>query len=184
MSGAAGSVARSVTIGCGVASAEPANAEPGVASATPGRVAWSPEDGDGDRVALRLRWLLRQRQLDRQDAALVARLRAVRVDVVRQRDPALERAVLDLDLLVGRLPVHGRPAPLARNEQGALADLDPRVGRIDPGDLHDDDELVAGAEAVDVRPDSLPRAREARHLPEILDQLLDRLEPVDVVVPT
>src|SRR4051794_23028681 len=117
MSGAAGSVARSVTIGCGVASAEPANAEPGVASATPGRVAWSPEDGDGDRVALRLRRLLRQRQLDRQDPALVARLRAVRVDVVRQRDPALERAVLDLDLLVGRLPVHGRPAPLARNEQ-------------------------------------------------------------------
>src|SRR4051794_1051981 len=184
MSGAAGSAARSVTIGCGVASAEPANAEPGVASATPGRVAWSPEDGDGDRVALRLRWLLRQRQLDRQDAALVARLRAVRVDVVRQGDPPLEGPVLDLDLLVGRLPVHDRAAALAGDDQGAFADLDARLGGVDPGDLEDHDELLAGAEAVDVRPDSLPRAREARHLPEILDQLLDRLEPVDVVVPT
>jgi len=40
-------------------------------------------------------------ELDRQQAAVVASLGLREIDVVRQMDQALERAVLDLDLLVG-----------------------------------------------------------------------------------
>jgi glycosyltransferase involved in cell wall biosynthesis len=76
--------------------------------------------------------------------------------------------------VIERAHLYDRPVIASR--VGGLAD------QAEPGTMlvDDDDELLAGAEAVDVRTDALPRSREPRHLPEVLDQLLDRLEAVDI----
>src|SRR5215510_11794621 len=69
-------------------------------------------DADGNLVALGARRLLRHRQHDRQDAALVRRLRGLDVDVGPEGDLAREAAVVDLHLLVDAAAAL-RPAPLA-----------------------------------------------------------------------
>ena len=55
---------------------------------------------------------------------------------------------------------------------------------IDAGQLDEDRQRVIGAEAVDVRAEARAQAREARHLPEVGEQLLDLLlELVHVPLP-
>ena len=115
---------------------------------------------------------------------LERRLRALRVDVLDEPHLPLERAVLDLHLLVGasrRL----RPLALAGDhEQPLAADDDAHGARVDARQLDDDRQRVRlfGVEAVDVRPEPVARSGEARHVPEIGEQLLDLLSELVVVL--
>lgn len=104
------------------------------------------------------------------------------VDVLFQRDPALEAAVLDLRLLVD-LSRYARACTIAGDRQRALLDRELERIAIDAGDLDDDDELgrVLRDEAVDRGPESVPDPGEAGYLPEVGEQLLDlSLQAVDV----
>src|SRR5688572_7551676 len=134
----------------------------------------SPDPADDDRSGLPAWGPLGDRKRDPQHAGLVDRACGRRGDVVSERDPALEPAVVDLRLLVD-LPVHTRPGPLPRDRQRPLGDCDlDRLG-VDACELDDDDELirVVRDEAVDRGPEPVPEAREAGHLPEVGEELLD-----------
>ena len=119
-------------------------------------------DGDRDPAARRRR--LGDRQRDREDPALVLGARAARVDVLRQPHLPLERAVLDLGLLVDAA-VGPRAHALAGDDEDALADDDADARGIDARELDDDGQLVrlVRVEAVDVRPEARARAEEPRH---------------------
>src|SRR4051794_23548745 len=96
---------------------------------------------DDDHVPLARRGRLGDRKRDRDDPVLVPRPRPLRVDVLGQADLALERAVLDLHLLVDAT-VAALAGTLARDEERALADHDRQTLRVDPGRLDDHRELV------------------------------------------
>src|SRR5205823_4688430 len=104
---------------------------------------------------------LREREHDREQSRVVARPRPRRVDLHGQRDPALERAVVDLQLLDDAAP-RGRTAPPAPDPQLLLDRVDVNLVRIDAGELDDDRQLVrlAREEAVDLRPEAAPRTGE------------------------
>ena len=79
------------------------------------------------------------------------------VDVLGERDPALERAVLDL-----HLPVGTRPRPRGRRARRAIDTVRSETTistllRVDAGELDDDRDSVGalGAEAVHVRPEAV-----------------------------
>src|SRR5581483_1245452 len=95
---------------------------------------------------------------------------------------ALELPVLDLHLLVDPA-VHLRTRPLARDHERSLVEDHMHGGGIDARELDEHGELVrvVGVVAIDVRPEAAPLAEEARHLPELGEELLDLfLQPVDV----
>ena len=74
-------------------------------------------------------------------------------------------------------------SPLTTSAPGDGDDLD--VLDVDAGELDDDRQLggLVGAEAVDLRAEAVAQAREARHLPELGEELLDLArEAVDVAV--
>ena len=125
----------------------------------------------------------RDRQHDRQQAALVARGRARDVDVVGERDLALEGAVVELHLLV---VAAGRawPAALAARRRARRGEATiSKSSAVDARELDDDRQLggLVGAVAVDLRAEALAQAREARDLPELGEELLDLArEAVDV----
>jgi hypothetical protein len=69
------------------------------------------------------------------------------------------------------------------DDQDALPCNDAHALRVDAGQLHDDGQRVrlVRVEAVDVRPETVPQPGEARHLPEVREQLFDLLlQLVDV----
>ena len=81
----------------------------------------------------------------------------VDVDVLAERDPALERAVLDLHLLVDAARASRGRAPLAGDRRASRsATVDVERCRVDAGELDDDRERrrVVGAVAVDLRPEA------------------------------
>ena len=124
----------------------------------------------------------RERKDDAQEAALVRRGRAVGVDVLPELDAPLERAVLDLHLLVPRSGSIGRSrTPETVNDRPATrTSMDVGIGA---GQLEHDVECgrVVGAEAVALRPVAAAHSGEARHLPHVREQLLDlALEVVEV----
>ncbi len=84
-----------------------------------------------------------------------------------------EAAVVDLHLLVDAVGA-ARPAALAGDDQRALVGEDLDLGRVDARELDDDVERggLLGAVAVDLRPEASPAAREARDLPETVEQLV------------
>ena len=95
---------------------------------------------------------------------------------------ALEPAVLDLGLLVD-LPRHPRSRRLPEIVRARCSTASSIEPRVHPCQLDDDDELrgVVGGEAVDGRPEAVPGPREAGHLPEVGEELLDLpLQAVDV----
>ena len=118
--------------------------------------------------------LRRDRERDREDPVLVLRARAVWIDVFGEPDLAGERPVLDLHLLVDA-PVGAVAKPLSGDGERALADDDREALRVDAGNLDHDGQLgrVVGAVAVDHRPEPAPQPREARHVPEVGEELLD-----------
>ena len=114
---------------------------------------------------------------------LEARARARRVDVLGEPDLPLERAVLDLHLLVDaardlRALAARRVIRSTRSPATTLT-----LCGSTPGSSTTTVSCVrvVGVEAVDVRPEAVPDAREARHLPEVGEELLDLLlQLVDV----
>ena len=105
---------------------------------------------------------------------LVAGGRCPRVDVLAEQHLALERPVLDLHLLVDAT-VGALARAFAGDDQGALADGDRQAAGVDPGQLDDDGQLVADRRCGSCRRSGGTRAgaREARHLPELGEELLD-----------
>ena len=96
-------------------------------------------------------------------------------------DPPLERPVLDLHVEVAAA---GGPRADARDDQRPVVGKDPQALGIDSRQLDDDPELgrFLGADDVDLRPKAAPQTREARHLPELVDELLDlALQLVELV---
>ena len=103
-------------------------------------------------------------------AALVGRLRALDVDVGGEGDLAREAAVVDLHLLVDASGAPRAP-PLSRDEERALVGVDLNLGRIDARQLGDDVDRPLGSVAVDLRAEAAVPASEARHLPEVGEEL-------------
>src|SRR4051794_35596524 len=134
---------------------------------------------DRDRDAAARRRLRGDRQRHRQDATVVARVGLFEVDVLGESNFPLERAVLDLHLLV-HPSVRLRPHALALHEQGALGGHHRHALRVDTRQLDHDRERVriVGVVAVDVGAEAAPRPREPRHLPQVGEQLLDLLAPI------
>src|SRR5581483_2617672 len=87
---------------------------------------------DGDAVGARWRALLDDRHHDRQHPVLEPGLGALGVDVLGQAHLALERPVLDLDLLVGA-PRQLRTLALPGDHEQPLAGDEPQRLRVDPG---------------------------------------------------
>src|SRR5206468_3871152 len=130
------------------------------------RAAWSSSlDHDRDATARRS---LGDRHRDAEDAALELGAGAFGIDVLRQPDPARERAVRDLHLLVDA-PVALRPLALPGDHEQLLAGDEADARRIDARQLHQHGQLgrIGGAEAVDVGPEAAALGEEARHLPEV-----------------
>ena len=76
---------------------------------------------------------------------------------------------------------HMRPVPFSGDHERSLVCDDVDCRRVDAGKLdHDSQDVwVVGVEAVDVGPEASPQSGEARHLPELREQLLDLLlQPV------
>src|SRR5207244_3836468 len=79
-----------------------------------------------------------------------------------------------------------RPPPFAGHDERRAPGDDADPLRVDAGKLHDDRQLgwVGPLEAVDLGPVAALRAREAGHLPEIGEELLDLLlQAIDVSPP-
>ena len=74
--------------------------------------------------------MLRERQVDREEAVLVGRLGGFRVDLFVQLHPALEEAVVDLDVLV-EAPVAGRARRRPADDEDAVDDRDVDLVRVD-----------------------------------------------------
>ena len=112
---------------------------------------------------------------------LVARLGLAGVEVVAERDAPLERAVVDLDVLVAP-GLHRRAAPLARDDEDAVHD-----GELDLGGIHArqlDDDVDGGRllrpVGVDPRPEAGALGRHAV-VAEVGEELLHLgLQPVHV----
>src|SRR5439155_8773511 len=123
---------------------------------------------------------LGDRQDDLQQSAFVYRGRACRVDLAAEVEPPLERAVLDLHRLVARARDR-RTLPDAGDQERSAGrdDLDP-FG-LDAGQLDDDVQRgrVVRRVAVALRPEAATDAGEARHLPEVGEELLDL--PLEIV---
>ena len=111
-------------------------------------------------------------------------VRLLGVDVLGEPDEPPERAVLDLHLLVDAA-VDLRPRAVAADHERPLADDDADALRVDAGKLDHDRELVrvVGVVAVDVGAEARAQAREARHLPEVGEELLDHLVQLVAVPP-
>ena len=120
----------------------------------------------------------RDGQRDSQDSARVLGAGAARVDVLRESHLALERAVLDLHLLVDPA-LRLRAFPLARDDEHAFAHDDGDALGVDAGKLDDHRQLVriVGVVAVDVRAEAAARRAEARPLPEVGEQRLELVAP-------
>src|SRR5215831_342617 len=137
---------------------------------------------DRDRHALALAGPGCDRQLHRQQAALVARGCRRGVDGLGERDPPLEGAVLELHLLVAAAQL--RPAALACDDQHAVGRDDLDRARVDARELDQDVERrrVFAANAVDIGPEAAAGDDEARNGPEVVHELVDLVvQPVDVV---
>ena len=90
------------------------------------------------------------------------------VDVLPELDPPLERAVLDLDLVVaGSSRVWSLTH--ARDDERRAGGDDPHCRRIDARQLEEEVQRgwIVGAIAVALRLENVPPAREARHLPKL-----------------
>src|SRR6266850_8204573 len=170
LSGRTGSAAGNLSSCC---SSSGASKETSVISGRLPRAGGSRVQPDRDATA---RGAVDDGQFDRQYAVLEARARASRVDVLGEAHLALERPRLDLHLLVDATRLL-RTLPLAGDQQQALPCVDLHGLRIDARQLHDDGQgvRVVRMEAVDVRAEAVPDAREAWDLPEVREQLLDLL---------
>src|SRR5262245_66208012 len=102
------------------------------------------------------------------------RLRLFRIDVLGQRDAALEPAVLDLHLPVRDAARLTRPAALADDGHGPLGDGDVDVLGFDSGEVHDDGHRwrVFAPAAVDLLPLAASFRGDARWLPDPGEKLL------------
>src|ERR1041385_4536851 len=137
---------------------------------------------DPDRHALAPRRLRSDRQDDREQAALVARCGGRGVDGLGKGDSPLERSVLDLHLLIAATPF--RAAAFACNDEDAVGCDHLARRRVDSGQVDEDVQRrrIVAADAVDVRPEAAAGEDEPRHLPEVVDELVDLVvQPVDVV---
>ena len=110
--------------------------------------------------------------------------RTFRLDVLGELHLPLERAVLDLHLLVDASRSL-RPRPLTCDDEQPLARDDAHALRVDAGqfDDHGQSVRIVGVKAVDVRSEAeaVTRSRETRDVPQVGEQLLDlRLQLVDV----
>src|SRR5882724_3136361 len=107
--------------------------------------------------------LFDDRELDREPAALEARTCVLGIDVLDEPDLSLERAALDLHLLVDAA-LHLRALPLAADQEDAFAGDDLHRAGLDAGQFdHDRQRMrIVGVKAVDVRTEPMPDPREAR----------------------
>jgi hypothetical protein len=121
-------------------------------------------------------------QPDGKQPALVLRLRGVDIDRLSECHPALECAVIDLDVLVDA-PLAVLAPAAATEDEDAFSDRQLDLGRIDPRELDDDVDGGGILRPEDVysrtKPPS-PRG-ETRHLAEVGEKLLHLLlQPIHV----
>ena len=114
-------------------------------------------------------------QLTIEQALIVDRAGPLRVDVHGQSDAALERSVLDLEQVVGEAALRVDPVAPPGDHESTLVDGDVHVGRVDPGELDNDRQLVrvVGADDVDARTEAAPLDAEARAVPELGEHVLE-----------
>src|SRR4029453_7625062 len=159
-------------------------------TASRAKPAW-PEDGiasdasflsvDLDGHLLRFRGGLGDRHDDGQEAAGIASLRLGEFGVLWKADGALEGAVLDLHLLVHAPAFLAVLADaLARDDQRPVGGRHVELLRVDARDVHEHRERgrIRGPEAAELRPEAAAHAREARHLPEVREQLVDLVDQI------
>ena len=116
-----------------------------------------------------------------QESALVLGAGACRIDLLGELDPPLEGAVFDLHVEEAAAP---RGRPRASDDESLVVGEDPQGLGVDAGkfDHHPVLGRVVGSDHVDLRPEPAAQAREARDLPELVDQLLDlALQAIEMV---
>jgi glucose-1-phosphate thymidylyltransferase len=106
------------------------------------------------------------------------------IDLLRKVDPALERAVLYLELVVRDAAGRMKAAPPPCDDERALVDDEAHVVGIDTGEVDHDPELrrPLGADDVDQRPEAPAQTGEAGPVPELGDHRFElALQALDVL---